>query len=278
MMSKDSGPKKQVVGSRRLKLFASSGLVLALLLGACQAAPPAATPASAPAVADTPVPTDTPAPMPAEDMTPGVTVSDQPIENDMVTIAKVVSSGPGWLVVHADKDGAPGPVLGYTAVADGENSDVKVKLAAEGRTEKLFAMLHTDAGVQGTYEFPGPDVPVTVSGSVAVVPFQVTGGMGAATPTEPSPAAAEQAQVKLANFAFSPAQLTVKAGTTVVWTSEDSASHTVTADDGSFNSGTLHKGDSFSFTFTKPGEYAYYCRFHGGPGGAGMAGSVVVTE
>ena len=85
-------------------------------------------------------------------------------------------------------------------------------------------------------------------------------------------------QVKLANFAFSPAQLTVKAGTTVVWTSEDSASHTVTADDGSFDSGTLHKGDSFSFTFTKPGEYAYYCRFHGGPGGAGMAGSVVVTE
>jgi plastocyanin len=150
-----------------------------------------------------------------------------------------------------------------------------VNLAVEGRTERLHAMLHTDAGNVGTYEFPGADVPVKAD--KAVVPFQITGGMAEATPTEASPAA-EEVQVQVAGFAFNPARLTVKAGSTVVWTNEDGAPHTVTADDGSFKSGTLRQGDTFSQTFSTPGEYPYYCEFHGGPGGAGMAGSVVVTE
>ncbi len=54
--------------------------------------------------------------------------------------------------------------------------------------------------------------------------------------------------------------------------------HTVTADDGSFDSGTLNGGQSFSYTFEQPGEYPYYCALHGAPGGVGMAGTVTVTE
>jgi hypothetical protein len=110
-------------------------------------------------------------------MTPSVTVSDQEIADGTVTVDAVVSEGPGWIVIHADQDGAPGPVLGYTAVSDGENSAVAVELAAEGRTETLYAMLHTDAGTVGTYEFPGDDGPVSVDDQVVVVPFTATEAM-----------------------------------------------------------------------------------------------------
>ena len=68
--------------------------------------------------------------------------------------------------------------------------------------------------------------------------------------------------VTIANFAFSPDTLTVKVGTTVKWTNQDSATHNVTAEDNSFKSGDLNQGDSFSFTFTTAGTYAYRCGFH----------------
>src|SRR5215472_8940858 len=68
--------------------------------------------------------------------------------------------------------------------------------------------------------------------------------------------------VSIANFAFSPASLTVKVGTKVSWTNNDSVTHTVTADKGAFNSGPLTPGSTFSFTFTKAGTYSYHCNIH----------------
>ncbi|UCD29760.1 MAG: hypothetical protein JSV03_04560, partial [Planctomycetota bacterium] len=62
------------------------------------------------------------------EMTPSVTVMDQEIVDGTVTIAQVISDGPGWIVIHADQDGKPGPVLGQTAVQDGENADIVVAL------------------------------------------------------------------------------------------------------------------------------------------------------
>jgi len=67
---------------------------------------------------------------------------------------------------------------------------------------------------------------------------------------------------KIIDFGFTPATLTVKPGTTVTWTNTGSASHTVTADDGSFASGTLAGGATFSQTFAKAGTYAYHCSIH----------------
>ena len=68
--------------------------------------------------------------------------------------------------------------------------------------------------------------------------------------------------VTIANFAFSPPTLMVKTGTKMTWTNKDSTTHTVTADQGAFNSGDLAPGNSFSFTFTKAGSYAYHCMIH----------------
>jgi hypothetical protein len=121
------------------------------------------------------------APLAAAQMTPSVTVGDQAIVNGVVTVEKVVSEGPGWIVIHAQADGKPGPILGYSPVADGENSNVSVAIDATGATGTLYAMLHTDAGQVGTWEFPGgPDTPVKVGEQIVTPPFKVTAGVGVA--------------------------------------------------------------------------------------------------
>ncbi len=67
-------------------------------------------------------------------------------------------------------------------------------------------------------------------------------------------------------------------GTTVQWINDDSVAHTVTADGGAFDSGSLAPGATFSFTFSQAGDFPYYCHFHGGPGGQGMSSRVTVTS
>ncbi|MCC6170004.1 MAG: ScyD/ScyE family protein [Caldilineaceae bacterium] len=103
---------------------------------------------------------------------PSVEVVDQPSDGDSVAVAKVVATQPGWIVIHADADGKPGPVLGRTPVAPGETDNIVVILD-EPITDQtpLWAMLHVDEGRQGTYEFPGADIPVQVEGAIAMAPF-----------------------------------------------------------------------------------------------------------
>lgn len=84
----------------------------------------------------------------------------------------------------------------------------------------------------------------------------------APTDTPTSAPASNGNSVAVANFAFSPASLTVKVGTKVTWTNNDSVTHTVTENQGAFDSGQLPPGKSFSFTFTKAGTYSYHCNIH----------------
>jgi LPXTG-motif cell wall-anchored protein len=88
--------------------------------------------------------------------------------------------------------------------------------------------------------------------------------------------AAATHSVSIVGLSFSPRTLTVQAGDTVVWTNNSGLAHTVTADDSSFDSGTLSPGQAFSHTFSSGGTVAYHCRFHGAAGGIGMAGTIVV--
>jgi plastocyanin len=101
---------------------------------------------------------------------------------------------------------------------------------------------------------------------------------GAAAPSRtptPAPAAANPpaagSTVKIDNFTFSPASVTVKPGTTVTWVNGDDIPHTVRAVDGSFKSKVLDSDDRFAFTFSKAGEYAYFCSLH-----PHMTGKVIV--
>lgn len=68
--------------------------------------------------------------------------------------------------------------------------------------------------------------------------------------------------VAIRDFTFSPGNLQVPAGANVTWTNYDAAPHTATARDGSWDTGTLNKGESKTITFDKAGDYAYYCRIH----------------
>jgi plastocyanin len=78
--------------------------------------------------------------------------------------------------------------------------------------------------------------------------------------------------VNIADFAFAPDSRSVKVGDSVKWTNKDGATHTVTADDGAFDSGSLAGGKSFSFTFDEAGTFTYHCNIH-----QSMTGRVVVT-
>ncbi|HZV78284.1 MAG TPA: cupredoxin family copper-binding protein [Candidatus Binatus sp.] len=84
----------------------------------------------------------------------------------------------------------------------------------------------------------------------------------------PSPAL-----VVIRNYAFMPASITIKTGSTVQWRNDDSASHTATAPDGTFDSKNLDHGQTYTFTFTKAGTYAYTCSYH-----PNMTGKIVVSD
>ena len=88
-----------------------------------------------------------------------------------------------------------------------------------------------------------------------------------AAPQSPASAGA----VSIDNFTFTPASLTVKAGTTVTWTNRDDIPHTVVSTEKVFKSKVLDTDEKFSYTFTKPGEYPYFCSIH-----PKMTGKVVV--
>ncbi|HET6315861.1 MAG TPA: plastocyanin/azurin family copper-binding protein, partial [Chloroflexota bacterium] len=81
-------------------------------------------------------------------------------------------------------------------------------------------------------------------------------------------------EVAAASVAFAPTTLTVKPGTSVKFSNGDDIDHNVTASDGSFNSGTLKPGSSFTFTFTKAGTYSYVCSIHPEQ----MSGKIEVKE
>lgn len=105
-----------------------------------------------------------------------LTVSDQELgENNVVTVAAVRSTGPGWLVIHAQADGKPGPVIGFTAVAEVANGSLTIEIDAENITDTLYAMLHVDAGIEGEYEFPGDDTPAQdAEGNIVISPFTLS--------------------------------------------------------------------------------------------------------
>jgi plastocyanin len=86
------------------------------------------------------------------------------------------------------------------------------------------------------------------------------------------PAVAAGAEVHIDNFAFTPKELIVRAGTTVTFRNHDDIPHSVVAKDGEFHSKALDTDDSFSFTFAKAGTFAYSCGLH-----PRMQGTIIVT-
>lgn len=98
----------------------------------------------------------------------------------------------------------------------------------------------------------------------------VIAGVAAAFVFAATPASAEDVAVKIGNFTFGPQEVKVKAGTTVTWTNEDDIPHTVVSPN-NFRSKALDTDGKYSFTFTTPGTYKYFCSLH-----PHMTGTIVV--
>ena len=86
--------------------------------------------------------------------------------------------------------------------------------------------------------------------------------LAAARGVAANPPQAVTAEVKIDNFSFGPATLTVAPGTTVTWINRDDIPHTVVSTDSVFKSKVLDTDEKFSFTFTKAGTYPYFCSIH----------------
>jgi len=78
-------------------------------------------------------------------------------------------------------------------------------------------------------------------------------------------------EIRIVNFDFEPAEVTVPLGTTVIWRNVSPTTHTVTAKDGAFDSGLLESGKHYEVTLTQPGTYEYWCTLH-----PEMVGRVIV--
>src|SRR5215475_5503126 len=78
-------------------------------------------------------------------------------------------------------------------------------------------------------------------------------------------------EIRVDNFSFGPETLTIPANSTVTWVNKDDVPHVIASNDGLFKSKALDTDDKYSFTFTKPGTYLYYCSVH-----PKMVGKIVV--
>jgi len=104
--------------------------------------------------------------------------------------------------------------------------------------------------------------------ALAIVLIMMAGrakGFGATTEDNPA------TEVKIDNFVFAPNPVTVPAGTTIRWTNRDDIPHNVVAEDKSFKSKVMDTDESFTYTFSKPGTYTYFCSIH-----PKMTGKIVV--
>lgn len=200
-------------------------------------------------------------------------VEDQSGSGATVVVASVTLPSDGFIAVHADADGSPGPVIGHSELLTaGTSTDVEVVLDEPlAEDAAVWPMAHIDTNGNGTYDFDPPDVtddgPATFEdGSVAVAPLDYTVEEG-----DDDAASGTAAAVAIEGFAYLPTPLEVAVGTTVTWTNEDGVEHTVTHDDGEFGD-SVPAGGELSVTFDETGTYEYFCGIH-----PAMVGEIVVS-
>src|SRR6266849_8695542 len=100
---------------------------------------------------------------------------------------------------------------------------------------------------------------ISIAGFVVILlsVVLIAGATHASTPSE-----GEKTSVKIDNFTFNPATVTIKAGSTVHWTNGDDIPHTVASTDKLFKSKVMDTNEEFEYTFDKPGTYDYFCSLH----------------
>jgi plastocyanin len=125
-------------------------------------------------------------------------------------------------------------------------------------------------------EDPSMSVPLRIPRLIAALGVAVALGATACSSSNGTTTATTSAgggnADSIVDFAFNPASLSIKAGTQVTWTNTGGTAHTVTADDGSFDSGSVNPSGTFSHTFASAGTFAYHCTIH-----TSMTATITVT-
>jgi plastocyanin len=194
----------------------------------------------------------------------------------------------GFIQVSPIQGNSPLPVNITATINTSDSCDATVYVLdyGDGSTPALLpsaagACQQQQMTLQHTYQFGGVyTVSLSAGGHKTTALVAVTGPLGTGgsssttTTTTQIPAGA---QINIGDSQFTPQHLTVNSGTQITWTNKGSLTHTVTSDNNSWGSGDLTHGQSYSLTFTTPGDYPYYCKYHGGAGGVGMSGVITVT-
>jgi plastocyanin len=199
----------------------------------------------------------------------GDTVKLTFINNDTVAHNFVIGA-PYDVNVNASVPGLYNDLTGAEIMGPATNNSPGVTVT--GTPGNVTARYTFVAQYSGIYEFVCTyHITVGMFGYLVVLPNAAyPGSSTTATPTSTatSPQTAEveiEAGAAYPNSTgYSPATITVVIGVnnTVKWTNNDIAPHTVTATDHSFDSGNMNQGDSWSYTFTQPGIYTYFCTYH----------------
>ncbi len=197
----------------------------------------------------------------------GDTIQLTLIDND--TVAHDLVIGPPYdIVVNATVPGLVNDLTGQVFKTLAKNNSPGVVVT--GTPGNVSAYYSFVAKYPGIFEFVCTyHAQVGMIGYLVVLPnaaFTTTTSVGqqATSPGSAKVSIVRGAGSNTTSKGYSPDVVTLIIGVnnTITWTNNDNAPHTVTADDGSFNSGNISPGASFSFTFTKAGIFPYHCVYH----------------
>lgn len=220
-----------------------------------------------------------------------VSAADQDGDGKTVTVEEVVLTGSkGFIAVHSDAGGAPGPVIGVSNLLEaGTTDDISITLTEPlTASASVFPMLHLDDNGNGTYEFPKADQPAKVGADVVMVKIAVSvGGTAAGGGAEKTMVGGKElvvrgtktvtdsVDVEVDDNYFEPNVLTAKPGSTITLNLkvEGDGFHNFTVEGQSVDH-DLKKGEPFAGKVTVPqsGEVLFFCKYHRDE--AGMAGVV----
>lgn len=164
----------------------------------------------------------------------------------------------------------PGTYTVYCTIHD----DMHLKVEVVANSAENVAALATAAALPTATPTPIPTATPTPTPTQTPTPEPTTPGITPSPTPSPTP---PPLTINAQDFEFNPLNPAVPVGVSIVWTNVGEKRHSITADDGSFDSGLLDPGQTFTLTFTEPGDYAYYCVLHGEVGGRFMSGVISVV-
>jgi len=174
--------------------------------------------------------------------------------------------------IHQIMQKVEGNVTFHTAMATAFPQPVAGTAPSAGPLKVPADQLRRVLGITDVNFIAGSNHLAVVDATLAGTPPDEAGAIlrkaaaalpAAAQQSQPKPAAnGTTVQAAIDNFAYTPKELAIKAGSTVRWTNKDDIPHTVTSDSGLFSSPVMDTNQTFQFTFEKPGKFGYFCKLH----------------